>query len=801
MVISEMEKPLRVFSMALLFAGVLSVPSSPAQDDNPFHLPEGALARLGNGTVAGHSRSVVYSPDGTRLAVASSVGIWLFDTGTGDEVALLQSGHVDWFYGVSGVSFSPDGRTLASGGWDGKVWLYDVDSGQVTATLEGHTGRVYGVSFSPDGRMLAASGHDYTDGYTVRLWDVDSGQETATLDHRDWVKLVSFSPDGRILASGGDDGKVRLWDVDSGQETATLEATPLLDPYDPEDPWDGVSSVSFSPDGRILATAGVDGTMRLWDVDSGQKTATLGIHPSSVNSVSFSPDGRTLASGGWDGKVRLWDVDSGQETATLEGHRAGVNSVSFSPDGRTLASGGRDWKVRLWDVETGVPRLSLGAWGSVNSVSFSPDGRILASESYGTVGLWDVDSGQETATLQGHTRFVHSVLFSPDGKTLAIAGRDSTVRLWDVDSGQETATLEGHTSWVREVSFSPDGRILASGGLDGTVRLWDVDSGQETATLKGRWASVSSVSFSPDGRILASGGGDGKVRLWDVDSGQETATLEGHTEQVSSVSFSPDGRTLASGGWDEKVRLWDVDSGQETATLEHTAAAISMSFSPDGRLLASGSYDTVRLWDVDSGQETATLEGHRSWVHSVSFSPDGRILASGSEPNFGGLVDWVPRARVWVRLWDVDSGQEIATLQGHAGVSFSPDGRILASGGAFGILLWNMTHYVTPITEVEVTPITEVPAQTALLANYPNPFNAGTWIGYRLAAPGLVRLTIYNALGQPVRTLVNQFHVAGHYRVRWDARDRQGATVGTGIYLTRLDYPTGVQTRRLLYLK
>ena len=164
-------------------------------------------------------------------------------------------------------------------------------------------------------------------------------------------------------------------------------------------------------------------------------------------------------------------------------------------------------------------------------------------------------------------------------------------------------------------------------------------------------------------------------------------------------------------------------------------------------------------------------------------------------------MDWVPRGRVWVRLWDVDSGQEIATLKGHAGVSFSPDGRILASGGAFGILLWDMAHYVPSISAVEAASSPFLPAQTALLANFPNPFNAGTWIGYRLAAPGLVRLTIYNALGQPVRTLVNQFHVAGQYRVRWDARDRQGATVGTGIYLTRLDYPTGVQTRRLLHLK
>ena len=215
--------------------------------------------------------------------------------------------------------------------------------------------------------------------------------------------------------------------------------------------------------------------------------------------------------------------------------------------------------------------------------------------------------------------------------------------------------------------------------------------------------------------------------------------------------------------------------------------------SPDGRTLASGSYDTVRLWDVASRQQVAVLEGHTGLVHPEAFSPDGTTLASGSRDKT-------------VRLWDVASGQQVAVLEGHTegvgSVAFSPDGTTLASGSADGtVLLWDMSPYITPLVATAIDASPSLPVQTALLDNYPNPFNNRTRIAYRLAASGPVRLSIYNALGQPVRTLVDGSQAAGEHRVGWDARDGQGAEVSSGVYVTRLEYPDGVQTRRLLHLR
>ncbi|MBE9215402.1 CHAT domain-containing protein [Plectonema cf. radiosum LEGE 06105] len=494
--------------------------------------------------------------------------------------------------------------------------------------------------------------------------------------HTSFVGSVSFSPDGKTLASASGDKTVKLWDINTSREIKTLKGHIY-----------SVNSVSFSSDGKTLASASQDSTVKLWDINSGRELKTLIGHTDPVYSVSFSPDGKTLASASLDSTVKLWDVNSGREIKTLKGHNIySVNSVSFSPDGKTLASAPGDKTVKLWDVNSGRELKTLkGHTFPVNSVSFSPDGKTFASASGDkTVKLWDVNSGRELKTLKGHTSSVRSVSFSPDGKTIASVSWDEAVKLWDINSGREIKTLKGHTSSVNSVSFSPDGKTIASASDDGTVKLWDINSGREITILKGHKFYVESVSFSPDGKTIASASDDRTVKLWDINTGREIKTLKGHTSSVNSVSFSPDGKTLASVSVDSTVKLWDINSGREIKTLiGHTSSVTSVSFSPDGKTLASASLDkTVKLWDINTGREIKTLIGHTSSVTSVSFTPDGKTLASVS-------VDST------VKLWDINSGRELKTLKGRISsvrsVSFSPDGKTLASAsGDKTVKLWDV---------------------------------------------------------------------------------------------------------------
>ena len=294
--------------------------------------------------------------------------------------------------------------------------------------------------------------------------------------------------------------------------------------------------------------------------------STLIGHTNIVSAVSFSSDGRMIASGGWDGTIRLWDVGTGKLKVTLIGHTGFVHSISFSSNGRILASGDGllgDNTIRLWDTTSGAHLRTLtGHTNTVISVSFSPDGRTLASgSSDGTVCLWEVATSSLKNTLTGDTTgAVFSVCFSPDGRTLASGSSDKTICLWDATTGMRLRTLIGHTNTVISVSFSPDGRTLASGSSDGTVCLWDATTGKHLQTLTGHTDHDFRIAFSPDGRTLASGSVDNTICLWDVTTGTHLQTLTGHTATVWSVSFSPDGRTLASGSLDKTIRLWRISN-------------------------------------------------------------------------------------------------------------------------------------------------------------------------------------------------------------------------------------------------
>ncbi len=570
----------------------------------------------------GRPGEIAYSSDGEFLAVASSIGVYLFAANSLEEVGFLKINA--W---VDCIAFSPDGKFLAAGSQDNAIRVWQVDDLSLLSKVEGHEGWIQSLAFSPDGTILASA----SGGHNVFLWKVADGSPIRSLNGQpNWVRSVSFSSDGKTLAAAA--GKiVQVWDAAQGSKLFELVGHT-----------DEIEEVAFSPDGSLLATGARDKTIRLWRASDGAPLSTLEQLPGRVTSIAFSPDGSILAAGS-NNTLRAWRVSDGKTIDELsQGGLHDVEDIAFSSDGNILASSAND-AILIRRVSDGQLLHTIEDFTSfVNSVTFSPQGALLAAGySNSSMRLWQVSDGKLLRTLSASYSGDQSLAFSPDGAILASGMMNSPIQLWETKNWTPVRTLgETYGGYIRNITFSLKGNILASASSDKTVRLWNVTDGTLLNTLQGHRYPVWGVAFSPDGEMIASSSEDQTVRLWKLD-GSLIFTLQGHTSLVWDVAFSPDGALVASGSNDQTIRLWRVSDGSLVRTLEANGRVFCVTFSPDGALLASGSDEaTIQLWRVSDGALLRTLSDPTGDVWSLAFSGDGKLLAAGA-------ADGV------IRLWGV----------------------------------------------------------------------------------------------------------------------------------------------------
>ena len=495
--------------------------------------------------------------------------------------------------------------------------------------------------------------------------------------HSSDVSSVAFSPDGKMAISGSWDDTVKLWDVKKKVLLHTFEGHSRM-----------VYSVVFSPDGRMIISGSYDDSVKLWDVQTRELLHTFEGHSSDVSSVAFSPDGQKIISGSDDKTVKLWDVQKRELLHTFEGHSSNVSSVAFSPDGQKIISGSSDKSIKLWDIQTKeLLHTFEGNSSFISSIAFSPDGqKIISGSSDKSIKLWDIQTKELLHTFEGHSSSVHAVAFSPNSKMiLSTSWDDNTIKLWDVQKRELLHTFEGHSSDVSSVAFSPDGQTIMSGSSDKSIKLWNLQKRKLLHTFEGHNNDVvNSVAYSPDAQKIISGLNDNSIKLWDVQKKELLYTFKGHSGSVESVVFSSDGKKIISGSEDKSIKLWDVEKKELLHTFEgHSNTIRSVAFSPDSKKIISGSRDeTIKLWDVEKKELLHTFGEHHSDVFSVVFSPDGKKIISGLNDNS-------------IKLWDVQTRKLLYTFEGHSSyvrsVAFSPDGKKIVSGSNDkSIKLWNV---------------------------------------------------------------------------------------------------------------
>ena len=611
---------------------VFETTAGPIQLDDAIQI--GEVSQFGRGTAV----SIAYAPGGSAFAVASSLGVYIYDSETRRERAFIPTAIRPF-----SVDITRDGETVAIGLLNNTIQIVNAASGEILHELTGHTSRVTDLAFSPDDTQLVSSSADLT----VKLWRPQEAELLATLEgHTEIVRTVAFSANGKLIASAGDDRTVRVWDALSAELVIVMEGHTSP-----------INSVEFAPNSQRLVTGSADQTVRVWQISNGVPLLTLREHTGPVNGVAYSPDGTTIVSVSNDRTVRLWNGIDGRLVSTLSGHTLNIVSVAYSTDGSTVASWALDGTVRFWRVSDGTQVGIIDDFTSpIYSLSLFMNQDTLAFGSIFKIGYWEYAGEQFIRMVDGAAGAVRSMDIAPADNLMVTASDDGVIYLWDVETGQLGQRLNVG-GIINSVAFSPDGALIAVASSSGSVTLWLVSDLQESPLaddgdeltirpvleLPGHAGGATEVAFSPSGAVLATASADGVVLLWDVVSGELQQRLNGHTDQVNAIAFSSDQQLIATAGADATIRVWEAESGLMLRILQgHRNGISDVTFSVDGTVLASAGADwLIKLWDPRSGSELTTLRGHRDSVNGVEFSHDGRFLASAASDGT-------------VRLWAVN---------------------------------------------------------------------------------------------------------------------------------------------------
>lgn len=659
-----------------------------AQDYTQWELPDDAIARLSKGRI----NDMEYSPDGSLLAVATTIGIWVYDTETYQERKLFTRSHQE----MEIVYFNHDGTVLTGmERFSHKITHWEIALPEIEQSLKKKHDFSHTATYSSDGNTFATKSFK-----EIHIRDSKTNAVKHILKgHEDYIGCLLYSPNSKIIASGSNDQTIRLWDVKTGKHIRTLTGHQS-----------NINFLSFSPDGNTLISISSDVTINFWDMALRELKLPLAnqgvisdksFPREKIKRTFFSPDKSILVTAGESRTIHLWDTTTGKLKHTFSdpeknikktGYVKEVDNILFSPDGKSIISLVSDYQIRMWDIASGKRIRFTGNTGYLTNASFSPDGKTLATVGYpGVIRIWDIASGKLKRTISNlsprdnshHIDDYNYMTFAANGKKFITTEYNGAIYLWDTVT-KKLHTLLGKNSsegsWSSKILVSPNGETIASwnASKDGLIRFWNAITGEHKRTIKDHIRPIRGVEFNRDGSLLASWSfarEDKGIRLWNVATGRHTQTLIGHKYLIDSVTFSPDGETLISGGQDGTILIWDVntgkhktltDQGVDTERNTHSNSLMVLMFNSDGSRLATGDKKgIIHLWDSSTWKEILTLDGHADTITSIDFSPDGRSIASTGEDGT-------------VRLWDIDTGLQIQSISGDRNmiwhVMFYPNG-------------------------------------------------------------------------------------------------------------------------------